>query len=99
MFGILASVFRIFRKPIVLEPEKSEKILQTCMLLHNYLRRNVQSKNNYTLPGAFDIEDIDSGTIRNISWRYESLPTESMLPIRSVASKSLQEGQNVKNEH
>lgn len=57
VFGILASVFCIFRKPIPLEPSKVEKIVQTCVLLHNYLRRNAESKINYTPPGSFDIED------------------------------------------
>ncbi|XP_050501502.1 uncharacterized protein LOC114342461 [Diabrotica virgifera virgifera] len=99
VFGILASVFRIFRKPILLEPPKVEKIVQTCVLLHNYLRRNTESKNTYTPPGSFDVEDIDSGTIRNGSWRNESQPTASMLPLKPVARKSLQEAQNIRNEY
>lgn len=99
LFGIMASVFLFFRKPILLKPPKVGKIVLTCVLLHNYLRRNAESKNNYTPPGSFDLEDIDSGTIRNGSCKNESQPTESILPPKSVARKSLQEAQNIRNEY
>lgn len=38
VFGILASVFRIFRKPMLVQPEKASLICMTCALLHNFLR-------------------------------------------------------------
>nr|CAI5835920.1 unnamed protein product [Callosobruchus analis] len=99
VFGILASVFRIFRKPILLEPSKVEKIVQSCVLSHNYLRRNAKSTNRYTPPGSFDIEDVDSGTIKSGLWRNESQPSESMLPVRHVAKESSQEAQNIRNQY
>ncbi|XP_036146638.1 putative nuclease HARBI1 isoform X1 [Monomorium pharaonis] len=37
-FGILASRWRIFRKPIILSVENSMKIVQACVCLHNWLR-------------------------------------------------------------
>ncbi|KAJ8937644.1 hypothetical protein NQ318_002158 [Aromia moschata] len=36
VFGILSSVFRIFRKPILLEPPRVTEITMTCVLLHNF---------------------------------------------------------------
>lgn len=99
VFGILASVFRIFRKPILLEPSKVEIIVQTCVLLHNYLRRNTESKDQCTPPGSFDVEDLDSGTIRNGLWRNEMQPSESMLPLRNVPRKPLQEAKDIRNEY
>lgn len=91
VFGILTSVFRILRKPILLEPFKAEKIVQTCVLLHNYLRRNAESKDRYSPPGSFDIDDLDSGTIRHGSWSNDSEPIESMLPLKNIARKPMEE--------
>lgn len=75
----------IFRKHISLEPNKVEKIVQTCVLLHNYLKRNAQP------PGTFDIEDLDSGTVRPGLWRNDPKQFYSMLPLKIVPNKSLHE--------
>lgn len=37
-FGILTSVFRIFRRPMDLDPHTVSKLTMTCVLLHNCLR-------------------------------------------------------------
>lgn len=37
-FGILATKFRIFRRPIIAKPEKVTKITQTECALYNYLK-------------------------------------------------------------
>lgn len=37
-FGILASVFRVFRKPMLLQPEKVQIISIAAVHLHNFLR-------------------------------------------------------------
>ncbi|VEN57542.1 unnamed protein product [Callosobruchus maculatus] len=58
-FGILSAVFRVLRKPILLEPEKARYIVMTTVCLHNFLRRNKQSRNIYTPSGTFDEEDGD----------------------------------------
>lgn len=55
VFGILASVFRIFRKPILLEPHKVTEITMTFVLLHNFLRKSRSSSTRY-LPARLDIE-------------------------------------------
>jgi len=56
VFGIMASVFRIFRGPILLEPEKVQEITMTCVLLHNFLRRSKSS--SYTHHQVFSIAKI-----------------------------------------
>lgn len=38
-FGVLASVFRIFRKPMEISVENAEVITTTCVHLHNFLRK------------------------------------------------------------
>lgn len=48
VFGIMASVFRVFRKPMLLEPEKVTNVTLACVLLHNFMRRRPASASCYT---------------------------------------------------
>jgi hypothetical protein len=70
-FGILASVFRVFRKPLAVECNTAESIVLACIYLHNFLRRNSMSRNLYTPPGSFDVENIEDGMIIEGAWRQE----------------------------
>lgn len=58
-FGILASRFRIFRKPVLLNPEKTTIITITCVLLHIFLRKSSTSSAIYTPPGTIDVYNIN----------------------------------------
>jgi hypothetical protein len=60
---LLAAVFRIFRKPISLEPRKVEAVVLACIHIHNFLRRNAQSVRSYTPPGTFGRGEGDTGDI------------------------------------
>ncbi|CAH1973594.1 unnamed protein product [Acanthoscelides obtectus] len=55
-FGIASSVFRVLRKPMLLEPEKAQLIVMTIVCLHNFLRKSRTSRNVYTPPGSLDEE-------------------------------------------
>lgn len=70
VFGILCVVFRVFRKPIPLKPENCELIVMACLYMHNFLRRNKQSRALYTPPMTFDFEDSDHNVIEG-AWRRE----------------------------
>ncbi|CAH2088894.1 unnamed protein product [Euphydryas editha] len=71
-FGVLTSVlFRIYRRPIDLDSITVSEITMTCVLLHNFLRKN--SPERYTLPGTFDTIDRNGEIITRGSWRqYEN---------------------------
>nr|CAI5822371.1 unnamed protein product [Callosobruchus analis] len=86
-FGILSVVFRVLRKPMLLEPHKAAKVVLACIYLHNYLRRSKSSRNIYTRQDTFD-QEIDGKIIQG-SWRQEreANPT-SLLPIRNIPRKS-----------
>lgn len=84
-FGILASVFRVFRKPMLLQPEKASLITMTCVLLHNFLRRSKTSQSVYTPPGTFDNEE--NGVILPGTWRQDHSPMSSLLPMQQVPRK------------
>jgi len=87
VFGIMVSVFRVFRGPILLEPEKVTTITMTCVLLHNFLRRSKSSSSFYTPPGIFDSESND-GSIVPGSWRSEQNDSSSMFPLQRLPRRS-----------
>lgn len=97
VFGIMASIFRVFRKPMLLQPEKVDKIVLACVHLHNYLRKH-SSKTTYNPPGTFDSEQLDSGTVETGSWRREHQSLQSFLPIHQVPRKSSIQAAEVRDE-
>ena len=70
VFGIASSVFRVLRKPMLLEPEKAQLTATTIACLHNFLRRSPDSAAIYTPPGMFDYEE--NGRVIEGSWRAKS---------------------------
>jgi len=97
VFGIMASNFRVFRKPMLLQPEKVENAVLACVQQHNNLRRSSSSKNTYTLPGSFDAEQLDTGTIERATWRKDQQSSRSFLSISQVARKSSIEAAEVRD--
>lgn len=69
-FGILASRFRIFRKPITLNTEKVTLLTMTCILLHNFIRKS-SSNHIYAPPGTFDTCNDNGSLIQEGSWRQD----------------------------
>ena len=47
-FGVLSSVFRVLRKPLLLQPEKAQVVVMATICLHNFLRKSRTSRNYYT---------------------------------------------------
>jgi len=42
-FSIMSARFRVFRRPICIEPTKVDVVVKACVVLHNFLRSNVAS--------------------------------------------------------
>lgn len=95
VFGILSAVFRVLRRPLLLEPEKAEIIVMACIYLHNFLRKNQSSKHIYTPNGTFDTE-ID-GQLLEGSWRHQS-GESNLTSMRKVARKSATSAEEVRKE-
>ncbi|XP_076671525.1 uncharacterized protein LOC143370375, partial [Andrena cerasifolii] len=72
-FGILVTRFGVFQRPIALHPEKARKIVLACCYLHNYLSRNRAQA--YISRGSVDTEDLESGHIREGTWRTSDQST------------------------
>lgn len=68
-FGITASRFRVFRKPIPLLPATVIKLVKASCALHNWIRKNGCSQLI-----SVDIEDHEKGCILPGSWRNEPEP-------------------------
>lgn len=51
-FGILSAIFSVFRKPILLEPNKATKVVLAAVYLYNYIRKNTST--NLISPELFD---------------------------------------------
>lgn len=58
----------------------------TCIYLHNFLRRNSESRSFYTPPGSFDLEDIDGNLIEG-QWRSES--ENGLINLQNIVCKIL----------
>lgn len=70
--GILAMRFRIYRRPIMLAPEKVDDIVKATCALHNWLR--TVSPKFYLPQNSLDIEN-ENGHIMPGSWRLEPPPS------------------------
>ena len=71
-FGILASRWRIFRRPMIAEPDRVTIYTKAAIALHNFLR-TVESP-LYCPPGFVDSEDGMGNSIPG-TWRNEEQPT------------------------
>lgn len=91
-FGILSSVFRVLRKPMLLGPEIATKITLTTIYLHNFLRKR-PSREIYTPPGIFDSER--DGEIRSGKWRNDQ-PMTSLMPIRNIPRRTSERPKNIR---
>lgn len=75
-FGILASRFRIFGKPIEVQLATADLVVKCACTIHNWLR--ITSTTNYCPKGCFDCEDTDSGVVIPGTWRSESTELPSI---------------------
>ena len=82
-FGILASRFRVFMKPICLEPAKVVSVVLASCALHNLMRKKSSTKRLYTPPGSLDAENSESREVVNGEWRIDEEP-QGLIPFEKV---------------
>lgn len=95
-FGIMSSRFRIFRRPILLQPSIAKKVTLAAVYLHNYLRKS-GSRNVYCSVGMLDTECSDSGEVIPGLWRRDS-STCQINDLPTVPRRSCFEAQTVREE-
>jgi hypothetical protein len=90
VFGLVSSVFWVLWKFVLLEPEKTQLVINIACL-HNLLRRSLDLAAICTLPGTFDYEE-NSWLIEG-GWRVLSF----LFP-RKIAHKPLLKAQEIREE-
>lgn len=95
VFGIMSSVFRVLRKPMLLEPNEVSNIALACALLHNFLRKSNTSKKVYIPQGTFDMKTAETDIPG--SWRQDRGDITSLLPLRNVPRRPGAEAQRIRN--
>lgn len=96
VFGIMSSVFRVLKKPILLSPEKATSVTLSCAYLHNFLRASKSSKTFYSPQGSVDI-DNGSGKITQETWRRQS-DNFSCLPLQRIGRKTGANSKAIRHE-
>lgn len=91
-FGILSSVFRVLRKPLLLESKTAIKIVLATIHLHNYLRKQPHTRLLYTPTGSLDIETDEE--LRPGTWRNELAP-KSLLPLPCILRRAGNYGKEI----
>lgn len=94
-FGIQSSVFRVLRKPMLLQPEKAAVIVASTVYLHNFLRKSKTSASIYTPSQTLDVDE--NGQFIPSKWRQEQ-QCDSWLPLRRIPRKSGGNALQIRNE-
>lgn len=96
VFGIASSVFRVLRKPLLLEPDKAALVVMTVVCLHNFLRRSKTSRHLYTPVGSLDVEK--EGEVTLGAWRTEEGELTSLLPLKNVPRRNKESVAGIRKE-
>lgn len=95
-FGIISNVFRVLRKPLLLEPERATKVVLAVLYLHNFLRKS-SSRTVYNPPGTFDFESMVTGDVTPGLWRQQ-LSTQALVNIPKTSRRSSNDSLAIRNE-
>ncbi|XP_049954820.1 uncharacterized protein LOC126470854 [Schistocerca serialis cubense] len=91
-FGILTSVFRVMRKPMLLDPEKSSVIALTTIYLHNYLRQSKKSSSLYAPDGTVDRwyfsgRNMETGSTTNVIMQFKGSAKKKFVKCPSYSQR------------
>lgn len=79
---------------MLLEPNKAEIVITTCVYLHNYLRKNKSSKDAYSPSDFFDRE-VEEHNIGG-TWRQET--NNALRPLERMARRATRLAEENRNE-
>lgn len=95
VFGIITSIFRVFKKAMLLQPDKASIITMACIYLHNFLRKSKTSQRYYSPPESFD--RVVNNVFLPGTWRNED-PSNGLIPIASHPRRASTSAQNIREE-
>jgi hypothetical protein len=70
----------------------------TCTYLHNFLHRNVSTRNAYSPPGTFDAEKALNRTFVPGTWRQEIGKEECFLNLQNIPRRLNKFAQDIRKE-
>jgi hypothetical protein len=97
-FGLLASVFRVFRRPFLVHLEHSEVETVSALYLHSFLRMSATSKSIYAPPSTFDVEDTENGVIVLGKWRQTTAGDTGMVNLARIPRRPPNDSNLVRKE-
>lgn len=82
-FGILTAKFICLARPLLCSPERAQKIVTACCVLHNYFLRT--NRNSYCPPHFTDSYDVNGHLIEG-AWRrdVQNMTHLNRAPLRSI---------------
>ena len=100
VFGIVSAVFRVLRKPLLVQPDSVKTKTLACAHLHNFLRRSITYQQLYTPPRIFDASDMDYDTLIPGTWRQNELPTVelTLLPLKPTQENNNNDERIIRKE-
>lgn len=96
-FGIVSSIFRVLRKPMLLEPDSAVLVVMACIHLHNFIRKNNTFKNMVHPPIMFDCETEGHGLSEG-NWRRYVGNLTSFLPLTRIARRPSNFAEEIRQE-
>ena len=88
-FGILAQKWRIYRKPILADKDKTIQIVKATLCLHNWLRRKEMAK-PLSARRYCSASDVDSesrnGFITTGTWRQDTENDSNLTSVSRLSS-------------
>lgn len=97
VFGIISFIFRVLRKPMLLEPKIATRVVLAIIYLHNFLRKSTSQK-IYNPSGSFDQEYSDTGDVCDGVWRKDKSTVTGITPFQKVARRSKSDAGAIRNE-
>lgn len=96
VFGIMSARFRVLRKPIHFDADKTTKVTLACCVLHNYLMTT--NKRKYAPANSLDHYNVNGELIRG-DWRHEVIADgTTMFALQNSYIDPLLSGKDVQDE-
>ena len=94
-FGILASRFRCFRRPLLLDTVNAMAVVKGAVMLHNFLRKEAPHNRGFR---SVDYED-EMGRLHSGEWRREATQQQQMLALHKFGRRQSTQGNTVREHY
>lgn len=93
-FGILVAKFICLARPLLCSPERAQKIVAACCILHNYFLKNLRG--SYCPPHFADYYDADGHLVEG-NWRQNANDMTHLDPATQRQTRPSESAKNIRN--